>query len=115
MENGFGDRTAIIHHDDFNGIVTEISYNELLVQVSFGFTFFHELDNTDNQEDRNLSNVLLRHHETANAEFTSFEPVTPQFKGLKNWELNSLTLKTMDQKDNSITDSLGMTIVLHIR
>ena len=73
-----------------------------------------KLDNTDNLEDRNLSNVLLRHHVTANGEFTSFEPVMPQYKRLKHWGLNSLTLRIMDQKDNSITDSPGMTIVLHI-
>ena len=74
-----------------------------------------QLDNTDNLEDLNLSNVLLRHHVTANGEFTSFEPVIPQYKRLKNWELNSLTLRIMNQKDNSITDHPGMTIVLNIR
>ena len=51
-----------------------------------------EFDNTDNLEDGNLSNVLRRHHVIANGEFTSFEPVTPQYKRLKNWKLNSLTL-----------------------
>ena len=43
-----------------------------------------KLNKTDNLENRNLSNVLLRHHVTANGEFTSFERVTRQYKGLKN-------------------------------
>ena len=86
-----------------------------LVRVTEVVFSLEELDNTDNLEERNLSNVLLRHHVTANGEFTSFEQVTPQYKRLKNWELNSLTLRIMDQNDNSITDGPGMTIFLHIR
>ena len=34
-------------------------------------------------------------------------------KRYKNWELNSLILKIMDQKGNTITNCLGMTIVLN--
>ena len=74
-----------------------------------------ELDKTDKMENGNLSNMLLRHHLTANGEFTSFEPVTPQYKRLKNWEFNSQTLRIMDHKANSITDGPGRTIFLHIR
>ena len=73
-----------------------------------------ELDNADNLEDGKLSNVLLRHHMTSSKEFTNFEPVTPQYKKLKNREFTSLTLRMADQNDNSITDGPGMIIVLHI-
>ena len=70
-----------------------------------------ELDNTDNLEDGRLSNVLLRYHVTGSEKFTSHT----QYKRLKNGEFTSLTLRIMDQKDNSITDGLGMAIILHIR
>ena len=52
-----------------------------------------ELNNTDNLEDRRLSNVLLRYHVTGSEEFTSFEP---QFKRHKNGEFASQTLRIMD-------------------
>ena len=39
-----------------------------------------ELDNTDNLEDGNLSNVQLRYHLTGSEEFTHLEPLTPQYK-----------------------------------
>ena len=42
-----------------------------------------KLDNADNLEDGRVSNVLLRYHVTGYEEFTSFEPVTPQYKNLK--------------------------------
>ena len=74
-----------------------------------------ELNNTNNLEDRRLSNVLLRYHMTGSQEFTSFEPVAPQYKRLKNREFDSLTLRIMNQRDNGITDGSRMTIVLHIR
>ena len=74
-----------------------------------------KFDNTDNLEDGTLSNVLLRYNMTGSEEFTSFEPVAPQYKKLKNGRFTFLTLRIMDQKDNSITDGPEMTIVLHIR
>ena len=49
-----------------------------------------ELDNTDNLEDRNLSNILLSHHVTGSEEFKCLEPITPQDKWLRNF--TSLTL-----------------------
>ena len=52
---------------------------------------------------------------TGSEEFVSFEPVALQYKRLKNGEFTSLTLKIMDQKDNSITDGPGLTTVFHIR
>ena len=73
-----------------------------------------ELDNTDNLEDGRLSNVLLRYHLTVSEEITCFEPVAPQYERLRNRKFASLTLRTTDQKGNSITDGPGMTIVLHI-
>ena len=39
-----------------------------------------ELDNTDNLEDGNLSNILLRYHMTGCEEFTHLKLVTPQYK-----------------------------------
>ena len=75
----------------------------------------NELDNTDNLEDGRLSNILLRYHMTGYEEFTTFQPVAPWYKRLRNGEFASLTFRMMDQKGNSITDGLGMTIVLHIR
>ena len=74
-----------------------------------------EFNNTDNLEERKLSNVLPRYHVTGSEEFTSFEPVAPQYKRLTNREFASLTLRIMNQKNNSITDGPGMTIVLHFR
>ena len=75
----------------------------------------NELDNTDNVEDRRLSKILFRYHVTGFTEFTSFEPVALQYKRLKNVEFTSLDQRIMDQKDHSITDGPGLTIVLHIR
>ena len=46
-------------------------------------------------------------------DFMRFEPVTPQYKKLKNGELNFLTLRIMDQKKN-MTDGPAITVVLHI-
>ena len=40
------------------------------------------LDKFDNLEDGRLSNALLKYHVTGSGEFTSFEPVTPQYKRL---------------------------------
>ena len=48
-------------------------------------------------------------------EFMSFEQIVLWYKGLNNEEFVSLSLGIMDQNSNSITDVLGMTIVLHIR
>ena len=42
-----------------------------------------KLNNTDNLEDGRLSTVLLRCHVAGSEEFTSFEPIAPQYKRLK--------------------------------
>ena len=71
-----------------------------------------KLDNTNNLEDGRLSNVLLRCHVSDSKESTCFEPVTPQYKKLKNGEFSSLMLRITDQKNNIIPK---VTVVLHIR
>ena len=43
-----------------------------------------ELDNTDNLEYENLSNVLLSYHVTGSEEVMCLEPVSPQYKRLRN-------------------------------
>ena len=48
-----------------------------------------KLDNTDNLEDRRLSNILLRYHMTGYEEFTSFKPAMPQYKRLNTGSLLS--------------------------
>ena len=70
----------------------------------------NELDNTDNLEDGRPSNALLTYHVIADEDFTLFEPHIPQYKKLKNGELVPLTLRTMDQKNNIITDGLQQAI-----
>ena len=74
----------------------------------------NELDDTDNLQNGRLSNVLLRHYLTSSKAFTNFEPVTPQYKKLRNREFTSLILRIKDQNNNSITNGLEMTIVFHI-
>ena len=74
-----------------------------------------ELDNSPNLEDGRPSNTLFTYHVTEPKDFTSFEPVTPQYKKFKNREIYSLTLRIMDQDNNIITDDPGATIVLHVR
>ena len=75
----------------------------------------NELDNSNNLEDGRPSNSLLTYHVTSNEDITRFEPVTPQYKKLKSGMINSLTLKITDQAGNIITDSLQVTVVLHIK
>ena len=51
-----------------------------------------ELDNSDNLKDGRPSNELLTYHVTDNKGFTCFEPLTPQYRKLKNGEFISLNL-----------------------
>ena len=44
-----------------------------------------------------------------------FEPVTPQYRNVKNGMITSLTLKITDQAGNIITNGPEMTVVLHIQ
>ena len=50
------------------------------------------------------SAMFYLYHVTGFEEFTLLEPVTLQYKRLKNGEFASLTLRIMNQKDNRITD-----------
>ena len=75
----------------------------------------NELDNSDNLEDGLPSNALFTYYVASPEYSTRFEPVTPQYKKLKNGEIISLTLKTMDQNGKVITDRPGTTVVLHIQ
>ena len=74
-----------------------------------------ELNNSDNLKDGKPSNSLLTYHVTDDKDCTCFEPQTPQYRKLKNGEFTSLTLRIMDQADNVITDSLQVTVALHIK
>ena len=74
-----------------------------------------ELNNSDNVEDGRPSNTLFTYYVTGPDYFTHFEPVTPQYKKLKNGMITSLTLRIMDQAGNIITNGPGTTIVLHIQ
>ena len=74
-----------------------------------------ELDNNYNLDDGVLSNVLLSYHVTDYGGVTNFEPKNPTYKKMKTGSFNSLTLRITDQNENLLTDSLGFTIVLHIR
>ena len=75
----------------------------------------NELDNSDNLEDGLPSNALFMYYVASLEYSTCFEPVTPQYKKLKNGEIVSLTLKITDQNGKVITDGLGTTVVLHIQ
>ena len=72
-----------------------------------------ELDNTENLKDGKPSNSLLNYHVTNSANFTNFEPRTPQYKRLKSGRIVSLTLRITDQNDNVMTNRTS--VVLHVR
>ena len=74
-----------------------------------------ELNNSINLKDGRPSNGLLTYHMTDDKDFMHFEPQTPRYKALKNGEFTSLTLRITDQNNNIITDSLQVTIVLHVQ
>ena len=75
----------------------------------------NELDNSHKLEDGLPSNTLFTYYVTGPEYSTHFEPVTPQYKKLKNGVINSLTLKITNQNNNIITNGPGMTVVLHIQ
>ena len=94
------------------GHVSKINKLEKITKLIFSL---NELDNSHNLEDGRPSDTLFTYHVTERKDFTSFEPVTPQYKKLKNQEIYSLTLIIMDQDNNIITDDPGASIVLHVR
>ena len=73
-----------------------------------------ELDNSDNLEDGLPRNTLFTYYVSGPEYFTRFEPVTPQYKKLRDGEIVSLASKITYQ-NNNITDGPGTTVVLHIR
>ena len=75
----------------------------------------NKLDNSDSLKDGLPSNALFTYYVASPEYSMRFEPVTPQYKKLKNCEIISLTLKIMDQAGKVITNGLGTTVVLHIR
>ena len=75
----------------------------------------NELDKSDNLEDGQPSNTLCTYYVTSPEYSMHFEPVTPQYKKLKNDTITSVTLKITDQAGNVITNGPGMTVVLHIQ
>ena len=72
-----------------------------------------ELNNTENLTNGKPSNSLLNYYVINSANFTSFEPHTPQYKRLKSGRIVSLTLKITDQNDNIMTNPTSL--VLHVR
>ena len=74
-----------------------------------------ELNNSDNLEGGRPSNSLLTYYVTSNEDFMHFKPQNHQYKKLKNREFTSLNLRLTDQNNNFITDSLQVTVVLHVR
>ena len=74
-----------------------------------------ELDNTNNLKDGHPSNTLFMYHVTDDKDFTHFQPLTPQYRKLKNGEFTSLTLRITDQAGNVISDGPQVTIVLHTK
>ena len=109
--NAFVRRKMITTPLDANNIVK----TDKLACVMEMVLSLDKLNNTDNLEDGSLSNVPLRYYLTGFEEFTSFEPVTPQYRRLRNSESTSLTLQITDQKDNGITNGPEMIVALHIR
>ena len=75
----------------------------------------NKLDNLDNLEDGLPRNALFTYYVASPEYSTCFEPVTPQYKKLKNGEIVSLTLKITDQNGKVTTDGPGTTVVLHIQ
>jgi cell division protein ZapA (FtsZ GTPase activity inhibitor) len=73
------------------------------------------LDNTDNLTDGRLSNTLMTFFPTDYGAVTNLEPKHPQYKKIKNGVFQSLTIKILDQNDKITTDTLGTSVVLHIR
>ena len=74
-----------------------------------------ELNNSNNLKDGKPSNTLFTYYVTSPEYSTHFEPVTPQYKKLKNGMITSLTLKITDQACKVMAVGLGTTVVLHVR
>ena len=100
-------KSRIGDHDDVLRTNKLVNGTKMVISLN-------ELDNFDNLEDGRPSNTLFTYYVTSPEYYTHFEPNIPQYKKLKNREFTSLTLAIMDQANNVITDSLQVTVVLHI-
>ena len=60
----------------------------------------NELDNSDDLKDGKPSNALFTYYVMGPEYSMHFEPVTPQYKKLKNGMISSLSLKITDQNNN---------------
>ena len=65
-------------------ITSLLDTNENVIKTNKLVLSLNKLNNADNLEDGKPSNVLLRHHMTSSEELKNFEPVSPQYKKLKN-------------------------------
>ena len=79
------------------GFWQNVSKMNKLAGVTEMVISLNELSNSDDLEDGKPSKVLLRHYLTSSEVFTNFEPVSPQYKKLKDAEFTSLTLRIKDQ------------------
>ena len=75
----------------------------------------NKLNNSDNLEDGKPSNTLFMYFVTSPEYFTHLEPLSPQYKKLKNDTITSLTLAITDQNNDIITDGPEVLVVLHIQ
>lgn len=75
----------------------------------------NELDNTNNLLDGRLCNNLMTYHVEGYDDVTRVEPKHPRYKKLKSGVFQSLTMRITNQNGDMITDSLGTSVVLHIR
>ena len=97
---------------DFRNDVLRTNKLEKVTKMTISL---NKLDNSDNLEDELPSNALFTYYVASPEHSMHLEPVTPQYKKLKNCEIISLTLKITDQAGKVITNGLGTTVVLHIR
>ena len=99
---------------DFDGDPRIIKTNKLVKVTNMSLNL-DELNNSNNLEDGHLSNTLFTHYISGSENFTCFKPQKPRYKKLKYGEIVSLTLKTIDQNNNIMSNGSETTVVLHIR
>ena len=99
-----------------------IKLNKLANIMKLNF-ILNELDNTENllasgaetHLAGKLSNILLSYNLNDYGDTSQLEPTNPRYKKLRNGVIQSLTLTITDQNGKQIEDSLGTTVVLHVR
>ena len=93
----------------------QINKTNKLAKVTDMSLKLDQLNNSDNLKDGHPSNTLFTYHMPGSENFTCFEPMTTQYKRLKNGKIVSLTLRITDQNNYIISNGQGTTVVLHIR